>query len=158
MGYFYTRGAFLTAVTSAVERDSNGCPVNIRNRIPLYRMPVVRVLLAQALVVLIVAVICSVFFGIVAGYSGLLGGLIALLANVYFAFKAFRYFGARSARAIVQSLWAGEMGKQILAAALFALVFVGVEPLEPIALFAGYLLVLGAGASALLLMKNNPKH
>ena len=50
------------------------------------------------------------------------------------------------------------MGKQILAAALFALVFVGVKPLEPIALFAGYLLVLGVGASALLLMKNNPKH
>lgn len=121
-------------------------------------MPVVRVLFAQALVVLIVAVICAVFFGIVAGYSGLIGGLIALLANVYFAFKAFRYFGARSARAIVQSLWAGEMGKQILAAALFALVFVGVKPLEPVALFAGYLLVLGAGASALLLMKHNPKH
>jgi len=50
------------------------------------------------------------------------------------------------------------MGKQILAAALFALVFVVVKPLDPIALFAGYLLVLGVGASALLLMKNNPKH
>jgi ATP synthase protein I len=115
-------------------------------------------LVIQALVALAAGVSCSVFFGMVAGYSGLLGGLIALMANVYFAFKAFRYFGARSAKAIVQSLWAGEMGKQILAAALFALVFVGVKPLQPAALFAGYLLVLGAGASALLLMKNNPKH
>jgi ATP synthase protein I len=50
------------------------------------------------------------------------------------------------------------MGKQILAAALFALVFVGVRPLEPVALFAGYVLVLGTSASALLLLKNNPKH
>ena len=132
--------------------------MNIRNRTPLHRQPVVRVLVAQALTGLLVAVFCGLLFGMVAGYSGLLGGLIALLANVYFAFKAFRYFGARSARAIVQSFWAGEMGKQVLAAALFALVFVGVEPLEPLALFAGYVLVLGAGASALLLMKTNPKH
>jgi len=51
----------------------------------------------------------------------LLGGLIALLANAYFAFKAFRYFGARSARAIVQSIWAGAMGKWIITAVLFAL-------------------------------------
>lgn len=132
--------------------------MNIRNRTPFHRLPVFRVLLAQALVAFFTAVSCAAVFGIVAGYSGLLGGLIALVANVYFAFKAFRYFGARSARAITQSLWSGQMGKQILAAALFALVFVGVRPLEPAALFAGYLLVLGTGASALLLMKNNPKH
>lgn len=132
--------------------------MHIRNRTPLRRLPVVRVLVVQALVASVTSIFCGVFFDMVAGYSGLLGGLIALLGNTYFAFKAFRYFGARSAKAIVQSLWAGEMGKQILAAALFALVFVGVKPLEPVALFAGYLMVLGAGASALLLMKNNPKH
>ncbi len=148
----------MTAVILDRGCDSDGILVNIRNRTPLHRLPVVRVLFAQAVVGLTAAVFCGVVFGIVAGYSGLLGGLIALSANVYFAFKAFRYFGARSARAVVQSLWAGEMGKQILAAALFALVFVGVKPLEPIALFTGYLLVLGTGASALLLLKNNPKH
>lgn len=158
LGYFYTRGAFLTHGHVRSWRNSDGFLVNIRNRTPLHRLPVVRVLFAQALVGITVAVFCAGVFGIVAGYSGLLGGLIALLANVYFAFKAFRYFGARSARAVVQSLWAGEMGKQILAAALFALVFVGVKPLDPIALFTGYLLVLGTGASALLLLKNNPKH
>ncbi|MCW3147755.1 F0F1 ATP synthase subunit I [Stutzerimonas stutzeri] len=132
--------------------------MNIRNKTPFHRLPAVRVLQVQALVVLLAAVLSGVFFGIVAGYSALLGGLIAWLANLYFAYKAFRYFGARSTRAIVQSFWSGEMGKQILAAALFALVFVGVRPLNPVALFTGYLLVLGVGASALLLMKNNPKH
>ena len=107
---------------------------------------------------LVVTLVCGAFFGKVAGYSGLLGSLIALLANVFFAYKAFRYFGARSSKAIVQSFWSGEMGKQILTAALFALVFVGVKPLQPVALFAGYLLVLGTGASGLLLMRKNPKH
>ena len=135
-----------------------GRPVNYRNKTPLYRLPVFRVLRAQSLVMLVAALCGTVLFGRLTGYSMLLGGLIALLANVYFAFKAFRYFGARSARAIVQSFWAGEMGKLILTAALFALVFVAVKPLQPLALFTGYLLVLGTGASALLLLKNNPKH
>ncbi|MCF6758647.1 F0F1 ATP synthase subunit I [Pseudomonas balearica] len=133
-------------------------PVNIRNRTPFHRQPVFRGLLVQAVAALVGTLACGVVFGVVAGYSALLGGLIALSANAYFAYKAFRYFGARSTRAIVQSFWAGEMGKQILAAALFALVFVGVRPLEPVALFAGYVLVLGTSASALLLLKNNPKH
>ncbi|MBB3102997.1 ATP synthase protein I [Azomonas macrocytogenes] len=112
----------------------------------------------QALVGLIAAFACGGFFGYVAGYSGLLGGLIAWVANLYFAYKAFRYFGARSVRAVVQSIWSGEMGKLILTAALFALVFVGVRPLQPLALFGVYLLVLGTGASALLLVKKNPKN
>lgn len=137
---------------------NDGIQVNIRNRTPFRRLPAFRVLLLQAMAVAVVTVSCWLVFGIVAGYSALCGGLIALSANVYFAYKAFRYFGARSARAITQSLWAGQMGKQILAAALFALVFVGVRPLEPVALFIGYVLVLGVSASALLLMKNNPKY
>ncbi len=132
--------------------------MNIRNKTPLHRMPVFRVLQAQALVAVLVALICAGGFGVVAGYSALLGGLIVLVANLYFAYKAFRFFGARSAQAIVQSFWAGEMGKLILTAALFALVFVVVHPLQPLALFTGYVLVLGTGASALLLMKRNPKH
>lgn len=132
--------------------------MNYRNKTPLYRLPVFRLLRAQCLVMLIAALCGAVLFDRVTGYSVLLGGAIALLANVYFAFKAFRYFGARSARAIAQSFWAGEMGKLILTAALFALVFVAVKPLQPLALFTGYLLVLGTGASALLLLKNNPKH
>jgi ATP synthase protein I len=132
--------------------------VNIRNRTPFHRLPAFRVLQMQALVTVLSAVSCGVVFGIVAGYSALFGGLIALTANAFFTYKAFRYFGARSARAITQSLWSGQMGKQILAAALFALVFVGVRPLQPVALFVGYMLALGTSASALLLMKNNPKH
>jgi len=132
--------------------------VNHRNKTPLHHQPVFRVLRAQSLVMLLAGLCGLALFGWQTGYSVLLGGLIALLANVYFAFKAFRYFGARSARAIVQSFWAGEMGKLILTAALFALVFAAVKPLQPLALFTGYVLVLGTGASALLLLRNNPKH
>jgi len=97
-------------------------------------------LLGQLGGVLLVAGIASVF-GLVSGYSALLGGLICLIPNVYFAFRAFKYRGARAARHIVRSFYLGEAVKLGLTAGLFTLVFVGVKPLAPLALFIGYLSV-----------------
>lgn len=132
--------------------------VNIRNKTPMHRLAVFPLLLTQLGVAVMAAVAGWLWKGPVAGYSALLGGMIALVPNVYFAYKAFRYFGARSVRAIVLSFWSGEMGKLILTAALFALVFAGVERLSVAALFVGYVLVLGTSASSLLLVKGFPKH
>ena len=128
------------------------------NRTPLFRKVAYPVLSAQLVISLATALATLLWKGPVAGYSALIGGMIALLPNVYFAYKAFRYSGARSARAIVQSFWSGEMGKLFLTAALFALVFAGVERLNVASLFIGYALVLGVGGSALLLVKGFPKH
>lgn len=128
------------------------------NRTPFHRLPAFPVLLLQCLVMLGVAAILWFFQGPVAGYSGLLGGLIALVPNAYFAYRVYRYSGARSARAIVRELYSGEAGKLILTAALFVLVLVGVKPLEVAAVFGGYLAVLAVGASALLIVRGFPKH
>lgn len=128
------------------------------SKTPLFRKVAYPVLSAQLVVSLVVALAALMWKGPVAGYSALIGGMIALVPNAYFAFKAFRYAGARSARAIVQSFWSGEMGKMFLTAALFALVFVGVKPLSVAALFFGYVLVLGTGGCALLLVKGFSRH
>ena len=133
-------------------------PVNFRNKTPLHRMAVFPLLLLQLAVTVLAGMLGWLWKGPVAGYSALLGGMIALLPNLYFTYKAFRYFGARSIKATVQSIWSGEMGKLFLTAALFALVFAGVERLNVAALFVGYALVLGIAASALLLVKGFPKH
>ena len=123
------------------------------NRLPFHRLPVFPVLLAQLAVILLAAAALFGWRGAVSGYSGLCGGLIAWLPNLYFAHKAFRFSGARAAQSIVRSFYAGEAGKLILTAVLFALAFVGVEPLAPMQLFIGYLLALLAAACAPLLMK-----
>ena len=123
------------------------------NRLPFHRLPVFPVLLAQLAVILLAATALFGWRGAVSGYSGLCGGLIAWLPNLYFAHKAFRFSGARAAQSIVRSFYAGEAGKLILTAVLFALAFVGVEPLAPMQLFIGYLLALLAAACAPLLMK-----
>ncbi len=128
------------------------------NRTPFHRTPASPVLLWQLIITLIVALALWFFQGWIASYSGLLGGLVALIPNSYFAYRVYRYSGARSARAIVTELYAGEAGKLILTAVLFIAVWLGVKPLDVVAVFAGYLVVLAVGASALLIVKGFPKH
>lgn len=114
--------------------------VRTPKRLPFHRLPVFPVLAVQLVVVLLLAAILWQWWGGVAGYSGLCGGLIAWLPNVYFAHKAFRFSGARAAQAIVRSFYAGEAGKLILTAVLFALTFAGVKPLEALAVFGVFFL------------------
>jgi len=123
------------------------------DRLPFHRLPVFPVLLAQGVVLLCAAVVLWQWRGTVAGYSGLCGGLIAWLPNLYFAHKAFRFSGARAAQAIVRSFYAGEAGKLILTAVLFALTFAGVKPLEPLAVFGVFLLTQLVSWFAPLLMR-----
>ena len=123
------------------------------NRLPFHRMPVFPVLLVQLVVLLLAAVVLWQWRGTVAGYSGLCGGLIAWVPNLYFARKAFRYSGARAAQAIVRSFYAGEMGKLILTAVLFALTFAGVKPLDAPAVFGVFLLTQSVSWFAPLLMR-----
>ena len=111
-------------------------------RLPFHRLPVFPVLMAQLVVLLLAATLTWQWRGNVAGYLALLGGMIAWLPNLYFAHKAFRYSGARAAREIVRSFYAGEAGKLILTFVLFALTFAGVKPLEAPMLFGVYLLTL----------------
>jgi len=114
--------------------------VRTPNRLPFHRLPVFPVLLTQLVVLLLAAVVLWQWRGAVSGYSGLCGGLIAWLPNMYFAHKAFRFSGARAAQAIVRSFYAGEAGKLILTAALFTLTFAGVKPLDALAVFGVFLL------------------
>ncbi len=127
--------------------------VRMPNRLPFHRLPVFPVLVGQLLVLLLLALVLWQWRGDVAGYSGLCGGLIAWLPNMYFAHKAFRFGGARAAQAIVRSFYAGEAGKLILTAVLFALTFAGVKPLEPLAVFGVFFLTQMVNWFAPLLMK-----
>lgn len=125
-----------------------------RNKVPFHRQPMFRVIVLQALMTVLIGLLLWLIQGWVAAYSAWFGGLIALIPNVYFTYKAFQYFGARSIAVIVQSFWAGEMGKLILTAVLFAVLFLGVRPLNVLAVFVGYILVQMTSATSLLLTKS----
>jgi ATP synthase protein I len=82
-----------------------------------------------------------VIFGANAAGSALLGGMVCIIPNAYFARKLFKYQGARSAKQIVNSFYKGEAIKMILSIALFTAVFVYVK-ITPLAFFASYIMVL----------------
>lgn len=74
-----------------------------------------------------------------AAVSLLLGGLLALLPNAWFAWRVFRYRGASAAMAVTQSFYRGEAGKFVLTLFGFASVFVLWPAVVVPALFGGYL-------------------
>jgi ATP synthase protein I len=107
----------------------------------ILRPPVYRITLAQ-LVILVVLCLFLLASDKVRAYSVLSGGLIAILPQAYFAALTFRWRGARSARAIARSSYAGQVGKFLLSVAGFAAVFVALRPIDAPAVFAGYLVML----------------
>ncbi len=75
-------------------------------------------------------------------FSLVLGGLIAIIPNAWFAMGVFRWRGASVARQAVKAGYAAEIGKFLLTVAGFALVFALVRPLTAWAIFAGYIALL----------------
>lgn len=125
----------------------------VRHQVPFWQLEVSKVLLLQLAACLLISALAWFWSGFSGSYSVALGGCIAWLPNAWFARKAFRYHGARSMQAIVQSFWSGLAGKMILTAVLFALAFAVVKPLNVAGLFAGFVLVQMTGSASLLLMK-----
>ena len=105
-------------------------------RPPVHRITMVQLALLVSLCLVLLA------FDRVFAYSVLSGGLIAIVPQAYFAVLAFRWRGARSAKAIARSSYAGEVGKFLLSFAGFALVFAVLRPIDGPAVFAGYLAML----------------
>jgi len=105
-------------------------------RPPVYRITVIQ------LAVLVSSCILLLAIDRVWAWSALSGGLIAVLPQAYFAARVFRWRGAQSARAAANSSYAGVVGKFIFSAAGFAAVFALVRPIDGLAVFAGFLIML----------------
>ncbi len=105
------------------------------------RPPVHRITLAQLATLTLLCLPLLAYDQVVA-WSLAAGGLIAIIPQAYFARLAFRWRGAKSARAVARSSYAGEIGKFMLSVAGFAVVFATVRPISGLAVFAGYLAML----------------
>jgi len=95
-------------------------------------------LMLQLMVALGMAVLAFIGHSLGAALSTLLGGGVAWLPSVLFAWLTFRHRGALQARNIVKSFYRAEAGKFGLTAALFIVVFVAVPPSNPAFFFGAY--------------------
>jgi ATP synthase protein I len=106
------------------------------------RPPIHRITVAQ-LAVLVLLCLIVLRYDAVSTYSILSGGLIAIVPQAYFAARVFRRVGAQSAQAIARASYSGEIGKfALITAAGFAVVFAAVTPIDGLAVFIGYLIML----------------
>ena len=108
-------------------------------------------LLAQVCVSAAVAAACAAGFGKVAAVSALLGGAAVVIPNGCLAARLLTPSADQSARAMMRSAWAGEIGKLLLTALLFGVIFGFVRPLSPPAVFAGFIAAQWVVFGALLL-------
>jgi ATP synthase protein I len=101
---------------------------------------VAKILYVQLLAALLVALVFGVGYGQNAGLSALYGGAVALLPNLYFAYKIYLARN-QQAQGILSAFYAGETIKLILTAALFAMVL-QIPSVEFLIVLAGYAAVL----------------
>jgi len=92
------------------------------------------------LVSLFCIIITYLVWGTTYAYSAMLGALIAIIPNLIFGKKAFKYSGARQSQQVVDSFYQGEKIKILLTAILFALTF-RFFSIVPVPLFSVFSLV-----------------
>ncbi|TCM62785.1 ATP synthase protein I [Acinetobacter calcoaceticus] len=97
--------------------------------------------LLQALMIPVAALIAWIMKDTTAAISAALGALVCWLANAYFSWQSFRAAGARASRQVLSNMYRGLMGKFAIVIVGFILILSNVKPLIPAALFCGFILV-----------------
>ena len=108
-------------------------------------------LIAQVGMSLVLALVLGVFAGRTVGTSALLGGIAAFAPN---AFLAARLMNAE-VDTLMRAAWIGEIGKLLLTAMLFGLIFAYVRPISVWAVFGGFIGTYFAMLPALLLLQRD---
>lgn len=99
-----------------------------------------RLIVVQLSITLLLCLIAVMFSSMEAAKSVLLGGLVCIIPNAYFAKKLFQHQGAQATKKIISNFYQGEALKIILSVALFALVFKFMR-IMPLLFFVSYMLV-----------------
>lgn len=108
------------------------------------------ILLVQLATALGVAAIVWIGLGSERAVPTLLGGLIGVVPNAFLAARVMSPRAGSSAQSLLRAGWLGEIGKLVIAALLFAVVFMTLKPLHPGYLFTGYIATLLAMPVGLL--------
>ena len=99
-----------------------------------------RLFLTQLRLGAVVSLVIWAIFGLSSARSTLLGSLVCLVPQAWFARVLFRDQRARFSQQILKSAYRGEAMKLLISATLFAVVFRWVD-VVPVMFFAGYFLI-----------------
>ena len=122
--------------TEQTEADLSG--LELQNRVS--RQQALRFILTQLLATIALSAILLIFDFVIA-YSSLAGGLIATLANAWFAIKVFRVKPTVAAETLLATFYVGEIYKFVFTGAMFVIAFIMIKPLSAVALLVTYFLI-----------------
>ena len=95
----------------------------------------------QACMIPVAALLAWLIKDTTAALSAALGALVCWLAHCYFAWQSFRTAGARASKQVMLNMYRGMLGKFAIVIVGFILILSNVNPLSPVALFCGFILV-----------------
>jgi len=104
------------------------------------RQQALRFIITQ-LAATIVLFAVSLIFDFIIAYSSLTGGLIATLANAWFALKVFRSKPTIKPEILLTTFYVGEIYKFVFTGAMFVIAFVMIKPINVVALLMTYFLI-----------------
>ena len=122
----------------------------------LNRVPLLRWLVIESTAIVVMALLWATQ-GSLAGYSALVGGLIFLVPNTWFAYQVYKVEGARNMSLMVSNLFRAESAKIALTAVFFAAVFNLMEPIHVPALLFTFAVMVVMGAALRWFMRPRPQ-
>ncbi len=98
---------------------------------------------ALLIVIILAWVIDKSWFGgeLVVAKSAAIGGLLSFVTQMVFAIFMFSHTGYRARNRIVSQFFRGQALKWLLTVFGFALIFIVIKPLSPLALFIGFIVM-----------------
>ena len=96
-------------------------------------------LLVQAAVTVVLGLLLGLWIDAVAAVSALLGGATAIVPNAYLAARLIGSNCGNDAGVLLRSAQIGVIGKSVLTAILFGVIFATVRPISGPAIFAGFI-------------------
>jgi len=99
-----------------------------------------RFILTQLMTTLVLAAALLIYDYTVA-YSALAGGMVATLANAWFAIKVFQVKSEETPETVLTTFYVGEIYKFVFTGAMFVIAFVLIKPLSIVAFMGLYFLI-----------------
>jgi ATP synthase protein I len=99
-----------------------------------------RFILTQLMTTLVLSAALLIYDYTVA-YSALAGGMVATLANAWFAIKVFQVKSEETPETVLTTFYVGEIYKFVFTGAMFVIAFVLIKPLSIVAFMGLYFLI-----------------
>ncbi|HSR63412.1 MAG TPA: ATP synthase subunit I [Gammaproteobacteria bacterium] len=113
-----------------------------RSAIKTNKTAVIRLVQAELALTILAALLLLLLHNSVSARSALAGGLAFVLPNLFFVRQAFRDSGHSTPRVMLLRFYLGEAGKLLFTGLIFIAVFVWIESIHVVALFATYLFMI----------------